>query len=220
MHSYTISLLLGVGGLGVMALSGVGHRSSGAHRAAGRHGAHGSHGAHNSHGVRGHGQRGASGHGAGKLAARAQSPDAVHLVWHSVRSLLSPRVLFSLALGFGTAGLVLHGLREPWRGALSALTALLFERLFVMPLWNFGFRFASRPARTLEDALLDYATAVTSFDESGNGLVQLELDGHVIQVLGVLDAEGRASGIKVRAGDRLCIEHIDATRNRCVVSFR
>ena len=60
--------------------------------------------------------------------------------------------------------------------------------------------------------------AVTGFDRDGHGLVALELDGQVVQVLATLRAADRAAGVRVRAGDRVRVEEIDAARNRCVVS--
>jgi len=80
--------------------------------------------------------------------------------------------------------------------------------------------FASQPAQTLEHAVLDEGTAVTNFDAHGNGIVSVELDGQVVQILGTLQASDRAMGVRVRAGTRLRIEDVDTTRNRCTVSVR
>ncbi len=44
-------------------------------------------------------------------------------------------------------------------------------------------RFASTPARTLESAVAEEATAVTAFDNDGCGLVAIDLDGHEMRVL-------------------------------------
>ena len=80
-------------------------------------------------------------------------------------------------------------------------------------------RFASRPALTLESCVTDSATAVTSFDAAGQGLVAIELDGQVVQVLATLVAGERTAGAMVRAGDRVRIDAVDADRNRCTVSL-
>ena len=45
----------------------------------------------------------------------------------------------------------------------------------------------------------------------------LELDGQVVQVLGSLRREDRDAGVRVRAGDPVRIDDIDAQRNRCTV---
>jgi len=95
---------------------------------------------------------------------------------------------------------------------------VLFERYVVTPIWNGLFRFASVPARTLEQAVFDVAQAVTDFDAQGQGLIALELDGQLIQVLGILRADERAIGVQVRRGGRVRIEEVDAVRNRCLVS--
>ena len=65
----------------------------------------------------------------------------------------------------------------------------------------------------------DEARAVTSFDANGNGLVAVELDGQVVQLLATLNTTERAAARKVRAGDRLRIEAVDDTRNRCTVTY-
>ena len=58
----------------------------------------------------------------------------------------------------------------------------------------------------------------TDFDAQGQGLIAVELDGQLIQVLGILRPEERSIGIRVRRGGRVRIEEVDAVRNRCLVS--
>jgi hypothetical protein len=70
---------------------------------------------------------------------------------------------------------------------------------------------------TLETCIGDEARAATSFDAQGNGLIALELDGHLVQLLGSLRREDRDAGIRVRAGDPVRIDEVDAERNRCTV---
>ena len=47
-------------------------------------------------------------------------------------------------------------------------------------------RFASTPASMLESAVTDEATAVTSFDANGQGIVSVEVDGQIVQILATL----------------------------------
>ena len=218
MDLYISSLLLGAIGLGAMALSGVGsrghsnahgHGDGGGH--AGHGGAHGhgghAHGHGHGHGEHGHGQHGHS-HFSDSLAGRT--------FW----SITSPRFLFSFALGFGAAGeLFKSTLSGPLLLAIAIAGGVLLERLLVSPLWNFTMRFASEPATTLESAITDEATAVTSFDANGQGIVSLEVDGQVHQILATLKASDRLPGTRVRAGQRLRIEDVDADRNRCTVTL-
>jgi len=110
-------------------------------------------------------------------------------------------------------------LGEPALLVASLGAGLLFEWGLVAPLWRFLFRFASEPALTLESVVSDEARAVTSFDANGNGLVAVELDGQVVQLLATLNASERATARRVRAGDRLRIEAVDDTRNRCTVTY-
>jgi hypothetical protein len=208
MDPYTFSLTLGGVGLGVMALSGFAQAAHVGHS----HGTHGHGLAHDSHagdghtthvpaGVRHTGVRGAS--SASRLLA-----------------LLQPRVAFSVLVGIGASGLLLRPLiPEPGLLVASLGAGLLFEWGLVAPLWRFLFRFASAPAQTLESVVSDEARAVTSFDANGNGLVAVELDGQVVQLLATLNTTERAAARKVRAGDRLRIEAVDDTRNRCTVTY-
>jgi predicted hotdog family 3-hydroxylacyl-ACP dehydratase len=79
-------------------------------------------------------------------------------------------------------------------------------------------RFASRPALTIESATTGDATAVTSFDANGHGIVALEIDGQVVQVLATLLPTSQGQP-KVRAGQVLRVEEVDGARNRCTVSI-
>jgi len=205
MNIYEFSLLLGAAGLGIMGLIGFTHTIGGHH---GAHAAHGPHTGHHAGSVRGGMRAGrGTGRGAGKVGgARA--------LW----ALLSPRPLFSMLVGFGAVGLILQPILP---GALllpvSAAGGILFELGITRPLWNFLFRFESAPALTLETCIGDEAHAATTFDTRGDGLVALELDGQIVQLLGTLHRDDQEAGIRVRAGDPVRIDEVDAERNRCIV---
>ena len=137
-----------------------------------------------------------------------------------VFALLSPRVLFSFLVGVGATGLLVRPLLiAPLAAAAALAGGVAFERLLIRPVWNFLFRFESRQAITLESAMLEEARAVADFDARGQWLIQFELDGQILQLLGTLTAEERAAGCRVRNGARLRIEEVDVARNRCIVSF-
>jgi hypothetical protein len=173
MDLYISSLLLGATGLGVMALSGLGsrgHSGTPSHGHAGHgHGAHGHGGhVHAGHVHAGHAHAGRSDSTHGHALAHLTGSVASRTLW----SITSPRFLFSFALGFGVAGQLFRpALGGPLLVAAAIAGGVLFERLLVAPLWNFAMRFASQPAQTLESAVTDEATAVTSFDENGQGIV-------------------------------------------------
>ncbi len=134
---------------------------------------------------------------------------------------MSPRVAFSVLVGFGAIGLALRAvLGGPWLFAAAVAGGIVFEAAIVGPIWNLLLRFASQPAMTLEHGVMDEAEAATSFNADGDGLVKFVLDGQVVQLLGTLSPADRATGIRVRAGDRLIIEAVDAARQRCTVSRR
>lgn len=210
MDLYITSLLLGVVGLGAMAFTGLGARGGGHAGPAGHAGS--GHGGHIHFGARSHGHAGHAG--------QTQTAHAGHGATGRLLAVMSPRLLFSLALGFGASGLLLRpALGEPLLIAGAALGAVLFDRVLVNPLWNFAMRFASKPAETLESAVLDEATAVTSFDNNGEGIVSLEVDGQVVQILATLQPNDRLLGTKVRVGQKVRIEEVNAEKNCCTVSI-
>ena len=189
MDLYWFSLLLGSAGLATMAVGGLAQHAHGAHT----HGGHGGHGGHH------------TGHHAGHA--------------HSLRTLFSPRALFSVLIGLGATGILLQDTLQGLVLIAAAITGgVLFERLLVSPLWNFLFRFASTPATTLDHCIAEEAKAVSTFDADGHGLVAIELDGQIVQLLATLRTTDRAAGVRVRAGDRVLIEDVDTGRNRCTVS--
>ena len=222
MDLYTFSLALGGIGLGTMAVAGLGARGADHHGSSGHH--HGDAG--HAHGI-GHGAHGHGGnaHGAPAGSHHHDIADirALHVpgIGHGLSALISPRIIFSFLVGFGAAGVLLRDFIGSGVALIVAavLIGVLFERLLVAPLWRFLHRFESSPALTLESSLTDDAKAVSSFDVRGQGLVAIELDGQVVQVLGTLRSEDLEAGIRVRAGDRLRIEAVDGARNRCTVSY-
>ncbi|HEX8907286.1 MAG TPA: hypothetical protein VF771_20710 [Longimicrobiaceae bacterium] len=209
----------GVGGHGIAHGHAIGGGHAGGHavsvgHAGGHAVGHGHAGGHDvAHGHAGHAHQGHHGD-------HAHAGDAGKAVGAWFLSFLSPRVLFSILVGLGAAGLILKAvLPEPLLMLAAVSGGLAFELGAVRPVWNFFFRFASEPALTLESAITDTATAVTGFNRDGEGVVKIELDGQIVQVLGRLSPADRASGIHVRAGDSLVVEDVDPVRNRCVVSL-
>lgn len=208
MDLYITSLALGAAGLGFMALSGLGAQG---HAGA----AHGHAGAHHGHVAHGHHAHGSSHHGHEHGHAEPLNPFAQTL-W----AVTSPRFLFSFLLGLGLTGELLRDLLAG--GALlgaAVVGAIVFERALVTPLWNLAMRFASKPAETLDAALTDEAVAVTSFDANGQGIVSVEVDGQIVQILATLQPSDRQLGVRVRAGQRVRIEDVNTAANQCTVSL-
>ena len=221
MDLYGFCLALGGTGLAAMAVGGLAHFGHSGH---GGHGGHVGDTAHLGHASAGH-----AGHGHGGHAHAAHAHTGTHSTSHGARdhssqdapnflySLLSPRVLFALLVGFGAGGLVATPLGEPWRAGAAVLAAAAFEGLLVGPLWRMLFRFESAPAATLESAIEDDARAVMGFDANGQGLIALDVDGQIVQLLATLAPDDRARGARVRSGDVVRVSSIDAARNRCTV---
>jgi DNA-binding PucR family transcriptional regulator len=133
--------------------------------------------------------------------------------------LMSPRFLFAGLLGFGLIGVALSS----WVGGTLLLAAAIaggiaVERLLVAPLWKLSMRFASNPAVMLESATFAEATVVSNFDRNGEGIIAVEVDGQVQQILATLSAADRARGARIRAGEVVRVDEVDPVRHRCVVS--
>lgn len=212
MDIYLTALALGGVGLVGMAVGGLGqhgHSGHAGHVGHAGHDAHVGHAAGQAPHATGHGPH-ADGHGTHGHQASG----------NPFVALMSPRVLFSVALGLGTAGVALQNLLSgPLLFAASLGLGILFERVIVTPIWNFAFRFGSNPAANLEGSVMDEATAVTTFDKNGQGLIAVQVDGQIMQVLGTLQSGDREMKVRVPAGARLRIEDVDAARNRCTVSL-
>ena len=202
MDLYMVSLATGALGLGIMGIGGFSH---------GGHAGH-SHGGHAGHVHAGHG------HGnQGREQGLTSHMPATATGW-SWTSLLSPRLFFSLMVGFGAGGIAATPLGEPWQFGAGIVVAAAFETLLVGPFWRFLFRFESRAATTLESSIEDEARAVTGFDADGCGLVALDVDGQVVQLLATLAPDERARGIRIHSGDLVRIAEVDAARGRCTVT--
>ena len=227
MSIFVVAVVVGLIGLGVMALPGLsrhghghslkGHVGHGAgHAPVGHAGVagklhapklpHGVHSPHLPHGV--HGPHGlptgqAAGHGIG----HALSGFAAKLV-------PEPRSILSILTLFGASGMVIEDLSRLSVGlvALVALAPALFlEWAVVGRLWKALLRFQGRPASPMEALLLEEAEAVTAF-RNGKGFVRVIRDGRAVQLVARL-APGQPE-LPIRVGDRLRISDVDPQMER------
>jgi hypothetical protein len=206
MDLYITSLALGAAGLGFMALSGLGARGHAGAAHAGAHRAHVSHGHH--------------AHGSAQRGTQHVHTEPLNPFARTLWAATSPRFLFSFLLGLGLSGELLRDtLANSALLGASVIGAIVFERAVVTPLWNLAMRFASNPAETLDAALTDEAVAVTAFDANGQGIVSVEVDGQIVQILATLQPSDRQLGVRVRAGQRVRIEDVNAAANQCTVSL-
>jgi hypothetical protein len=166
------------------------------------HGGHAAQAATNAHGSHAH-------------HSGPQHSEANSLLWWL--AWFSPIYLCGAIIGFGLTGTLLGALLRGWlRLALALGGAFLLRQFCIRPLIVAVMNWASLPAKTLDDAVLETGTAVTNFDRQGFGMVRLRLDGQVVQLLGQLAPEDQA-GPRVVSGESLFIRSVDSGRQRCVV---
>jgi hypothetical protein len=153
-------------------------------------------------------------HASGGGTAANRSPGAV---LYGLLAWLSPVYLCGAVLGFGAIGTLVSPFLQGWLQLGAALAgAYVLCSFCIRPLLTGLQKWASLPAKTLSDAMLENGTAVTDFDSQGYGLVRLNLDGQVVQLLGQLAPEER-EGDRVRSGETLFVRSVDPAKQRCIV---
>jgi hypothetical protein len=153
-------------------------------------------------------------HSSGRNAPPNQ---AVNNLISGLLTWLSPAYLAGAIIGFGATGTLLKPILHGWLQLGTALLgAYVICSFCIRPLLTGVQKWASLPAKTLTDALLENGIAVTDFDAKGYGLVRLNLDGQVVQLLGQLAPEEQ-SGARVRSGETLFVRSVDPGKQRCVV---
>ena len=154
----------------------------------GRHGKHGHHGSH-----------------LGKLG-KAKLLLAV-----------SPIDIFAIALGVGATGLLLpKGMSGTIILLIAIAVGIVFDFLFLKPIFNFALRFVSNPSDGLEGMVAKTATSVSNFDSSGRGLVSVVIDAEEKQLLATLEQSDL--GTPVKKGEQLMVTGVDARKNSCTVT--
>jgi hypothetical protein len=130
----------------------------------------------------------------------------------------SPLYLCGAVIGFGVTGTLVGHLFPGWPCFVLALLGAYLTRIIcIRPMISGILMWASRPARSLGDAVLETGIAATNFDANGYGMVRLSLDGQIVQLLGLLMPE-ESTELRVNAGERLFIRSVDSIRQRCRVS--
>ncbi len=211
-------LLLLIGGLGFLAMALLGMV----------HGGGGARAGHAGHAV-GHSHTPAVGHGhshGGHVGKGFHVPKAFKGGTKAMKGrgmgllmLISPMDLFALALGAGAAGVLLKGVVAPAMLVWAAVAGALFLNFLVIkPIFGFAMKFVTKPSEGLEGTVALTGQATTRFDQQGKGLVQMTLDGQVIQLLATLDPAEQELGEGVGKGDEVTVLEVDAKRNTCMVS--
>lgn len=153
-------------------------------------------------------------HSSGSRTAANRPPGAV---LYGLLAWLSPIYICGAVLGFGATGTLVSPILQGWLQLGAALVgAYVLCSFCIRPLLTGVQKWASLPAKTLTDAMLENGTAVTDFDSQGYGLVRLNLDGQVLQLLGQLAPEERR-GDRVRSGETLFVRSVDPAKQRCIV---
>ncbi len=206
---YLLLLLVGSGGYVLMTLLGFMHGGGArGHQALGAQSHHGA-------ALPGH-------HGPGTHLPAHSTHHGLNLSkYKSVRTWLaiSPLDIFSFSLGAGAAGLLFESLvATKFLPLIAILGALVFNLGIVHPLMHFLMRFASKESAGLEGMIAQAGKAITRFDDSGKGLIQLCLDGQNIQLLATLDDAELHHGVQVNKGDEVVVIEVDAVKNTCRVT--
>lgn len=189
------------------------------------------HGGHTAHGhtlhqssahghVHGHGADHAVGHSGqhGHLEIEPQASAAL-AIGTGLLNYLSPMHLFAYLIGAGATGLLLQNvISGVVLNVCAAVGAIAFDFGVIRPLMGFVMKFAGKPSDGLEGTVSQTATAISSFDERGRGLISLTLDGQIVQLLAQLDDAELHHGTTVHKGDEVVVLEVDPERNRCKVT--
>lgn len=214
------ALIFIVGFFGFIGMAGLSFLHTGSHSHSGTHSHSGAHahggGAHvdADGGAIAHGHLHSNAHGirlhAPKVKAGRFKP------WWA----LSPFDIFAYCMGAGAAGELMRQANYDSAPTIAAAIAgaLVFDFLIAKPVLNLLLKFESRQSEGLEGQVAKAAEAITRFDEHGQGLVKLALDGQFIQCLATLDEAEQERGIRVAKGDSLLVVDVDAARNTCRVT--
>jgi len=216
-------MVAGLAGLLVMAMPAFGrhghvHAAHGGRALLGRSSlTHSGHGAGGGRAILDAGKAAAAAGAAGAASAAQEIASSVPV--RLLRFVPSPRAVCSVLAIYGAFGnaLVRAGHLSFSVAALTAaLPALLVEFAVVRPVWNLLFRFQGQPSSSLEALLLSEARALVPF-RNGRGIVSVERDGRIIQLVASLRED--QADLLVKVGDRLRIEDVDARRERVTVSM-
>lgn len=200
MDIFLTLMIVGLVGLGLMAVPGMGRHGHAAHAPAHTGGHAGVHAGGHAHIM--------------KEGVQQNDPGGASTVMPT----LSPLVIFTILTCFGAYGygaMVLLHLPLILAGLLAALPTLITERYLFRPMWGFLMSFEGNPASPMEMLTFSEAKAVTNFHE-GKGLVEVDRDGRTVQLSAHLVDD--QVGQTVHVGDKLRVEDVDAAAERVKVS--
>lgn len=131
----------------------------------------------------------------------------------------SPLDVFSFLVGAGLAGMLFRSILSSQNLVIVAvLGAFAFNFAIVKPIFALLLRFASTPSEGLEGRIATTAEAITRFDEHGKGLVRVNLDGQIVQLLAKLEPDEHTSGVTVAKGDEVVVTEVNPKAGTCTIS--
>lgn len=135
-------------------------------------------------------------------------------------SLLSPMTIFSICFGTGATGILIAPAHLPQiiQVIIVLCGGFAFNGLIIRPLAKLIFGFASKPAKALDGSVSQTVHAISHFDKSGKGLVQLNVDGQIVRVLAELEKDEKGKAVAIEPGDTLTITNVDSRKNTCQVT--
>jgi hypothetical protein len=107
-------------------------------------------------------------------------------------------------------------------GALTAFAAcagaVAFNWFVIQPMARLILGFASKPSKGLDGMVSQAVKAISHFDDSGKGLVQVNVDGQIVRVMAVLEEEDKSRSTVIQPGDNLTVTSVDGHKNICRVT--
>ena len=70
----------------------------------------------------------------------------------------------------------------------------------------------------MEGAVAGTAEVITNFDHTGKGLVKVNMDGQIVQLLARLEPAEVAKGVAVNKGDQVVLTEVNAKASTCTVT--
>jgi len=93
-----------------------------------------------------------------------------------------------------------------------------FYLLVSRPLMSLLLNFASKPSKALDGVVSEPAEVISRFNSSGQGLVNVTIDGQIVRILATLEESDKSIASEIVPGDHLVVTYVDGHSNACRVA--